>query len=441
MFDSLSDKIQETFRTLSRKGRLSEGDIKAALREVRLALLEADVNYRVVKDFAQRIGERCVGAGVVKSLTPAQTVIKIVNEELVSLLGEPAHLDLSGQPPISIMLVGLQGSGKTTMAAKLAAHLRKEGHRPLLVAADTYRPAAIAQLETLGQQIDISVHSEGDAMPPPMICKNALARARQEGYTVLLFDTAGRLQVDAPMMAELEEIRDATKPQEVLLIVDAMTGQEAVSVADEFNQRVGITGLILTKIDGDARGGAALSVRSVTGVPIKFMGVGERVSDLETFYPDRLASRILGMGDVLTLIDRAESAFSEDETKKLEEKLRTSSFTLEDFIEQLHTIKQMGPVSELLGMIPGMQQLSKQLPAEMTEKGLVVTEAVINSMTIEERRNPKGINASRKRRIARGSGTSVQQVNQLLKQFSQMQQMMKRMQGGRFGKAMMPRLR
>jgi signal recognition particle subunit SRP54 len=441
MFDSLSEKIQETFRTLSRKGRLSETDIKAALREVRLALLEADVNYRVVKDFTRRIGERCVGVDVVKSLTPTQMVIKIVNEEMTSLLGEPVHLDLGGQPPVGIMLVGLQGSGKTSMAAKLAVHLRKDGHRPLLVAADTYRPAAIAQLETLGAQINVDVHSEGDTLPPPTICQNALVRARQEGYTVLLLDTAGRLQIDAPMMAELEQIKNAIQPREVLLIVDAMTGQEAVSVADEFNQRVGITGLILTKVDGDARGGAALSVRSVTGVPIKFMGVGERTSDLEVFYPDRLASRILGMGDVLTLIERAESAFSEEDAKKLEEKMRTASFTFDDFIEQLRAIKQMGPVHELLGMIPGMQQLSKQMPAEETEKGLVVTEAVINSMTPQERRNPKIINASRKRRIARGSGTSVQQVNQLLKQFSQMQQMMKRMQSGRLGKAMMPRLR
>ncbi|MBM3189697.1 MAG: signal recognition particle protein [Chloroflexi bacterium] len=431
MFDSLSEKIQGAFRKLAGKGRLSEADVKETMREVRLALLEADVNYRVVREFTARVGERAVGADVLRSLTPAQVVIKIVNEELIALLGEPVRLELGGPPPRTIMLVGLQGSGKTTMAAKLAVHLRKEGQRPLLVAADTYRPAAIKQLEALGGQISVEVHSEGDRVPPPKICANALKRAQREGYSVVLLDTAGRLQIDDRMMTELEEIRKATAPREVLLIVDAMTGQEAVAVAEEFNKRVGLTGLILTKVDGDARGGAALSVRSVTGVPIKFMGVGEKLSDLEPFYPDRLASRILGMGDMLTLIERAESAFSEEQALKLEEKLRSARFTLEDFIEQLHAVRQMGPLTELLGMIPGLQQATKGLPEDMTEKGLVITEAIINSMTREERRNPKIIDASRKRRIARGSGTSVQQVNQLLRQFTQMQQMMKQMQSGR----------
>jgi signal recognition particle subunit SRP54 len=441
MFDSLSEKIQETFQKLSRKGRLSDEDVQEALRDVRLALLEADVNFRVVKDFTKRVGERAVGMDVARSLTPAQTVVKIVNEELIDLLGEPARLDLGGQPPTVIMLVGLQGSGKTTMAAKLAVHLRSNGHRPLLVAADTYRPAAIQQLITLGSQINVPVHSEGDRVDPPRICENAVKLARKEGYSVVILDTAGRLQIDERMMDEVARIRQYTEPREVLLVVDAMTGQEAVSVADEFNKRVGITGLLLTKVDGDARGGAALSVRSVTGVPIKFMGVGEKVSDLEAFYPDRLASRILGMGDVLTLIERAEANITEKQARDMEEKLRTASFTLEDFIEQLHMVKQMGPISELLGMIPGLNQVTKDMPTDVTEKGMVTTEAIINSMTREERRNPKIINASRKRRIARGSGTSVQDVNQLLRQFSQMQQMMKQFQGGRGRRMSLPWMR
>ena len=441
MFDSLSERIQEAFRSLARKGKLSESDVKATLRDVRLALLEADVNYRVVRDFTKRIGERAVGDDINKSLTPAQMVIKIVHEELIALLGEPARLDLGGAPPVVLMLIGLQGSGKTTMAAKLAVHLRKSGHRPLLVAADTYRPAAIQQLETLGKEIDVAVYSEGDRVAPPEICANAVKLAKREGHTIVLLDTAGRLQIDERMMAELERIRKVAKPSESLLIVDAMTGQEAVAVAEEFNERVGVTGLILTKVDGDARGGAALSVRAVTGIPIKFMGVGEKPTDLEPFLPDRLASRILGMGDVLTLIERAESAFSEEEAFELEEKLRTSRFNLEDFVEQLQALRKMGPVSDLMGMIPGMQQLSKQLPAEATEKGLQLTEALINSMTREERRNPKILNASRKRRIARGSGTSVQQVNQLIRQFSQMQKMMRQLQGGRRGGISLPWLR
>jgi len=431
VFESLSEKLQETFGQLSRKGRISEADVKSTLREVRLALLEADVNYRVVKDLTTRIGERAVGAEVARSLTPAQAVVKIVHEELVALLGEPERLDLGGESPATIMLVGLHGSGKTTTAAKLAVHLRGKGQRPLLVAADTHRPAAINQLEILGQQIEVPVHSEGDRQPPRAICKSAIKRARREGYNVVLLDSAGRLQIDERMMAELEEIRRITRPREVLLVVDAMTGQEAVAVAEEFNQRVGLTGLILTKVDGDARGGAALSVRAATGVPIKFLGVGERTSELEVYYPDRLASRILGMGDVLTLIERAEGALSEEQALKLGEKLRTASFTLEDFCEQLRAVKKMGPLSDLLGMIPGFQGLTRDLPAEATEKGLVVTEAIINSMTRQERRDPRIINASRKRRIARGSGTSVQQVNQLLRQFTQMQRMMNQLLSGR----------
>ncbi len=441
MFDSLSDKVQESFRKLASKGRLSEADVKEALRDVRLALLEADVNYRVVKDFTDRVAERAIGEGVIKSLTPAQTVIKIVNEELITLLGEPVRLDLGGRPPVVIMLVGLQGSGKTTMAAKLAVYLRKNGHRPMMVAADTYRPAAIQQLETLGREVDVPVHSEGDRVAPPKICRNALDRAKREGYSVVLLDTAGRLQIDETMMAELEAIRAGTSPQEVLLVVDAMTGQEAVNVADEFNKRVSITGLLLTKVDGDARGGAALSVRAVTGVPVKFMGTGERPGDLEPFHPDRLASRILGMGDVLTLIERAEAAISAEQAEEIEKKMRTASFTLEDFVEQLQAVRGMGSINELLEMIPGMQQIGKQLPADVTERGMIKTEAIINSMTRQERRNPKIINASRKRRIARGSGTTVQEVNNLLRQFTQMQQMMKKMSSGRGMRSLMPWLR
>jgi signal recognition particle subunit SRP54 len=431
MFDALSDKFQETFRKLSRKGRLSEADVAETMREVRLALLEADVNYRVVKNFTKRVGDRAVGADVAQSLTPSQAVVKIVHEELIALLGEAVRLDTGGEPPAVVLLVGLQGSGKTTMAAKLAAHLRERGQRPLLVAADVYRPAAIAQLETLGRQVGVPVYSEGTAVPPPAICTNAIARAKREGYNLVLLDTAGRLQIDERMMAEVEQIRAVTHPREVLLVLDAMTGQEAVNVAEAFNQRIKLSGLILTKVEGDARGGAALSIRAVTGVPIKFMGVGEKTSDLEVFYPDRLASRILGMGDMLTLIERAEATFDEAQAAKLEQKLRTASFTLEDFVEQLRAMKKMGPLTELLGMIPGLQQAAKQLPPDAAEKGLKVTEAIINSMTVGERRNPKIINASRRRRIARGSGTSVQEVNQLLRQFVEMQTMMKQLNTGK----------
>jgi len=377
MFESLGEKLQQTFDQLARKGRLSEDDVSQALREVRLALLEADVNYRVVKNFTQRIAERAVGADVARSLTPAQSVIKIVHQELITLLGEAKELNLADKPPSVIMLVGLQGSGKTTMAAKLALHLRNKGEHPLLVAADIYRPAAINQLQTLGRQLDMAVHAELEGTPPVTICANAVRRARREGFTVVLLDTAGRLQIDEPMMAELQEIRRQTEPQEVLLVVDAMTGQEAVSVADSFHQRVNVTGLAMTKIDGDARGGAALSVREVTGVPIKFLGVGERPSDLEPFYPDRLASRILGMGDVLSLIERAETAVSADQARSMEAKLRASSFTLQDFLEQLQTLKQMGPLSEVLGMVPGMNRLAKQLPSEETDASMRRSEAIV----------------------------------------------------------------
>jgi len=427
--ENLSDKLQSVFSGLSNRGKLSEADVDAALREVRLALLEADVNFRVVKDFIKRVRERAVGVEVMKSLTPAQQVVKIVNEELIATLGEPARLDLSGPSPHVIMLVGLQGSGKTTHAAKLALTLRKSGQRPLMVAADTRRPAAITQLEVLGRQIDVPVHSEGDKVPPPTICANAVKRARESAYSVVLLDTAGRLHIDDELMRELEQVKTKAKPQEVLLVVDAMTGQDAVRVADDFNQRVGLTGLILTKVDGDARGGAAISVRSVTGVPIKYLGVGEKTDALEVFHPDRLASRILGMGDVLTAIEKAQGVMDQEQALKMGQKLVKGEFDLEDFRDQLQQLKQMGPIGQLLDMIPGMSKLTAGMAPDVTDQQMKIIEAIINSMTPGERRNPRIINASRKRRIARGSGTTVMEVNDLLSQFRQMQRMMKQLAG------------
>ena len=431
MFESLSDKLQDVFKKLANRGKLSEGDVDAALREVRLALLEADVNYKVTKDFVARVRERAIGAEVMRSLTPAQQVIKIVNEELITTLGAPAKIDLSGSPPHVVMLVGLQGSGKTTTAAKLALKLRQSGQRPLLVAADTRRPAAITQLEVLGQQLDIPVHSEGTEVPPPVICAHALKRADDAAYSVMILDTSGRLHIDDQLMAELEKIKRKVSLQEVLLVADAMTGQDAVRVADEFNQRVGLTGLILTKIDGDARGGAAISIRAVTGVPIKYLGVGEKLDALESFHPDRLASRILGMGDVLTLIEKAEATLDQERALAMGKKLIQGEFDLEDFLGQLREVKKLGPLSQLLEMVPGFSQLKTELTPELTDRQMKMVEAVINSMTVEERRNPRIINASRKRRIARGSGTTVQDVNMLLGQFRQMQRMMKKLTSGR----------
>jgi signal recognition particle subunit SRP54 len=430
VFENLSDKLQGVFDKLSNRGKLTEADVDAAMREVRLALLEADVNFKVVKDLIARVRARAVGAEVMRSLTPAQQVIKIVHEELIATLGTADHLNLSGPAPHVLMLVGLQGSGKTTMAAKLALNLRKNGQRPLMVAADTYRPAAVTQLEVLGKQLDIPVHSEGTKVAPPTICTNALKRAREAAYTTVIMDTAGRLHIDDQMMHELEQIKAKTSPQEVLLVVDSMTGQDAVRVADEFNKRVGITGLILTKVDGDARGGAAISVRSVTGVPIKFLGTGEKADALEVFHPDRLAGRILGMGDVLTAIEKAQEVMDQDQAMKMGQRLVKGEFNLEDFRDQLQQIKKMGPIGQLLEMIPGMGQLTQDLSPDVTDQQMKVIEAVINSMTIEERRNPRIINASRKRRIARGSGTTVTEVNDLLTQFRQMQKMMKQLTGG-----------
>lgn len=427
MFESLSDKLQAVFDRLARQGKLSENDVNTALREVRLALLEADVNFKVVKDFVERVKVRAIGAEVMNSLTPAQQVVKIVNEELIELLGKPAPLNLSGQPPMVIMLVGLQGAGKTTMAAKLALHLRKSGQRPLLVAADIYRPAAIQQLEVLGKQIDVPVYSEGTQVPASTIAKNATRLAREKAYNIVILDTAGRLQIDETMMQELEQVRMVTRPNDVLLVVDAMTGQEAVSVAEGFNARVAITGLIMTKIDGDARGGAALSVRQVTGVPIKFLGIGEKLADLEPFQPDRLAGRILGMGDVLTLIERAQESITEEDALAMEKKLQGGDFDFEDFLGQLRQIKKLGPLTDIMNMIPGMSKMTKGLDPRMAEGGLKRTEAIINSMTRKERQFPDVLNASRRRRIASGSGTTVQDVNALVKQFREMQKMMKQM--------------
>ena len=437
MFESLTDKLQTVFDKLARQGKLSENDVNVALREVRLALLEADVNFKVVKDFVEKVKVRAIGAEVMSSLTPAQQVVKIVNEELIELLGKPAPLNLGGQPPMAIMLVGLQGAGKTTMAAKLALNLRKSGQRPLLVAADIYRPAAIQQLQVLGKQIDVPVYSEGTELPASTIAKNAVRHAREKAYNVVILDTAGRLQIDEQMMQELEQVRMVTRPNDVLLVVDAMTGQEAVHVAEGFNARVALTGLIMTKIDGDARGGAALSVRQVTGVPIKFLGTGEKLADLEAFQPDRLAGRILGMGDMLSLIERAQDNITEEDALAMEKKLQEGDFDFEDFLGQLRQIKKLGPLGDIINMIPGVNKMMKDVDPRTAEGSLKKTEAIISSMTRKERQVPDLLNASRRRRIATGSGTTVQDVNALIKQFREMQKMMKQlgiMGGGKKGK-------
>ena len=427
MFENLSGRLQEVFRKLRKRGVLREEDVKEILREIRLALLEADVHYKVVKDFIARVRERAVGAEVSQALSPAQQVIKIVHEELVATLGEPGRLELRGPAPYVLMVVGLQGSGKTTTVAKLARHLKETGHLPLMVAADTYRPAAVTQLEVLGRQLELPVYSEGVQADPPAICERGVQEARRRGYDVVVLDTAGRLQIDEEMMAELEAIARRVKPVEILLVADAMTGQEAVRIAEGFHRRLGLTGLILTKVDGDARGGAAISMRSVTGVPIKFLGTGEKADALEPFHPDRLASRILGMGDVLSLIERAEAAFDQEQARRLEEKIRRAEFDLEDFLEQLRQVRKMGSVGQLLEMLPGAGRLAGAVEPAEAERQLKRVEAIILSMTPEERRNPRILNGSRKRRIARGSGTSVQEVNALLSQFRQMQRLMKQL--------------
>ena len=431
MFNALSDKLQGVFDQLGRKGALTEADVDVAMRELRLALLEADVNFAVVREFTERVKVRAIGAEVLKSLSPGQQVVKIVHEELIETLGEPAPLNIGqGKPPV-ILMAGLQGSGKTTTSAKLALSLRKRGQKPLLVACDTRRPAAIDQLASLGKQLGIDVYTEGDSPEPPDIAERAIEHARSNANTVVIVDTSGRLQIDDVLMDEIEEISRRIQPQETLLVADAMTGQEAVNVAKAFDERLTLTGLVLTKVDGDARGGAALSMRAVTGVPIKFMGMGEKPSALEVFDARRIADRILGMGDVLTLIEKAEAAMDEEEAIRMEKKLRKGRMDLEDFLKQLQQIQKMGPLKDILGMIPGMNKLQKQMPLEVDDKQLKRVEAIILSMTPQERRRPKILNAGRKRRIAAGSGVTVTEVNQLLKQFKQMQKMMKQMSKGR----------
>jgi signal recognition particle subunit SRP54 len=436
VFESLGGRLQSVFDNLKRRGKLTEADVDNAMREVRLALLEADVNYKVVKDFIERVRERAVGHEVMRSLTPGQQVVKIVHDELTATLGEPGRLNLGMQSPAVLMLVGLQGAGKTTMAGKLALHLRKEGRRPLMVAADVYRPAAIEQLEILGKQLDIPVYSEGPDADPVQVCVNGVRKGRDTGATLVILDTAGRLNIDEMMMDEIRAIKKAVDPIETLLVADAMTGQQAVRVATDFNEAVSITGLIMTKIDGDARGGASISMRQVTDVPIKFLGTGEKLNAIELFHPDRLSNRILGMGDVMTLIERAQSEMDQEEATKAGMRLMSGEFNLEDFLSQMQQIKKLGPIGKLMEMIPGMNQMAKDVDLTMADSELKRIEAIIYSMTPEERRNPKVLKASRKRRIAAGSGTTVQDVNALLKQFQEMQRMMKQMQSGRGGRGL-----
>ena len=427
MFDALTDRLNGIFASLRGRGRLSEADVDATLREVRLALLEADVNVAVAKALLERVKERAVGREVTASLTPAQQIIKIVHEELITTLGrESAPLARAPRPPLTILVVGLQGSGKTTSAAKLANHLKKQGRRPLLVAADLQRPAAIDQLETLGGRIGVPVYVERKSKPQKVV-KAALKQAR-DGHDVVIIDTAGRLQIDADLMGELADVRKVAEPDEVLLVVDAMTGQDAVNVATGFLERTDLTGIVLTKLDGDARGGAAISAREVTGRPIKFVGVGEGIDEFEVFHPDRMASRILGMGDVLTLIEKAESAWDEEQAQEAADKLLKAQFTLEDFLDQFQQLRKLGPIGNLLGMLPG--GFSALRDVEISEKDLGRVEAIIRSMTPGERQNPKIIDGSRKRRIAAGSGTRPQDVNELLKRFKDAQSMMRTITDG-----------
>jgi len=435
MFEVLTEKLSRIFSGLNNKGRLSEKDVDEALRQIRLALLEADVNFKVVKSFLGVVREKALEAKVLESLSPAQQIVKIVNEELVGMLGrEPARLKSSSRQPSVIMLVGLQGAGKTTTAAKLAFHLKQSGQKVLLVAADTRRPAAIDQLKVLGSQLDIPVYHEDVTVSPVQISRNSIARAEEMAAVWVIIDTQGRLHIDAPLMQELKDIKKTVQPAEILLIADAMTGQDAVNIAGEFNSNLELTGLILTKMDGDARGGAALSIKSVTGVPIKFLGMGEKTSSLEVFYPDRLASRILGMGDVLTLIEKAEKTFDKQQMEKLESKLRKSEFDLNDLLEQMRQIKKMGSFSQLVDMIPGFSKLTKGISDSESQDRTKNIEAIILSMTAEERSNPDLINGSRKRRIARGSGTTSGDVNQLLNQFYNVQRMTRMMAKGKLPK-------
>ncbi|HET7629313.1 MAG TPA: signal recognition particle protein [Bacillales bacterium] len=435
-FEGLADRLQETIKKIRGKGKVSEEDVKQMTREVRLALLEADVNFKVVKDFIKRVKERAVGQEVLKSLTPGQQVIKVVQEELTRLMGgEQSKIAAANKPPTVVMLVGLQGAGKTTHIGKLANHLRKQHNRkPLLAAADVYRPAAINQLQTLGKQLDLPVFSLGDKESPVKIAEGAVEKAKEDHHDYVLIDTAGRLHIDEKLMEELSDIKNAVQPDEILLVVDAMTGQDAVNVAESFNERLGLTGVILTKMDGDTRGGAALSVKAVTDQPIKFIGTGEKLDALEPFHPERMASRILGMGDVLTLIEKAQSSVDEEKAKDLEQKMRTASFTFDDFLEQLGQVRNMGPLDELLAMMPGANKMKGMKNLQIDEKQISHIEAIIQSMTGKEKQQPEIINASRRKRIAKGSGTSVRDVNRLIKQFEDMKKMMKQMTSATKGK-------
>lgn len=429
LFEGLSGKLQNTINKFRGKGRVTEKDVKEMMREIKLALLEADVNFKVVKDFIAKVSERAVGQDVLESLTPGQQVIKIVNEELVDLMGKVASkLTFANNQPTVYMMVGLQGSGKTTTSGKLASLLRKQGKKPLLVACDVYRPAAVKQLQVVGNQLGIPVFAIEGNTDPVYIAKEALKQANSKLYDIVIIDTAGRLHINEELMEELENIKKAVHPQEILLVIDSMTGQDAVNVAESFNQKLGVDGLILTKLDGDTRGGAALSVKAVTGKPIKFACIGEKLSDIEPFHPERMASRILGMGDVLSLIEKAQDAFDEKKAIELQKKIRSQQFTLDDFLDQMQQVKKMGPLNQVLGMIPGMNNKALQ-DVEVDEKGLSHIEAIIKSMTAKERNDPSILNGSRRKRIAAGSGTTVQEVNRLLKQFEDMKKLMKMMSG------------
>ncbi|WP_250673058.1 signal recognition particle protein [Paraclostridium ghonii] len=431
IFEGLADKLQGALGKLKSKGKLTEKDVKDAMREVKLALLEADVNFKVVKDFVKKVQERAVGQDVMESLTPAQHVIKIVNEELTSLMGDvQSKIMISPKPPTVIMMAGLQGAGKTTTSGKLGGYFKKQGKKPLLVACDIYRPAAIKQLQVVGEKLDIPVFSMGDKESPVNIAKAGYNHAIKNNHDLVIIDTAGRLHIDETLMEELQNIKCEVKPHEILLVVDSMTGQDAVNVAQNFNDALGVDGVVLTKLDGDTRGGAALSIRAVTQKPIKFIGMGEKLDDLEPFHPDRMASRILGMGDILSLIEKAQENIDLEKAKELESKIKKQELDFEDFLEQMEQIQKMGPLNKVIEMIPGMGQMKDQLgDMDMNNKEIVKTKAIIQSMTIEERRNPSLLNASRKKRIARGSGTSVQDVNRLIKQFDEMKKMMKMFTG------------
>ena len=440
IFESLSDRLQATFKKLRGHGKLTEDDVNEAMREVRMALLEADVNFKVVKQFIKTVKERAIGQDILETLTPAQVVIKIVDEELTKLMGgTQSRLNISPKPPTVIMMVGLQGAGKTTSAGKLGLALKKQGKRPLLVAADIYRPAAITQLQVLGKQLDIPVFSMEQGTDAVTIAKSSIGYSQSHACDVVIIDTAGRLQIDEKLMQELRDIKSEVHPHEILLVVDAMTGQESVNVAQAFNDALGLDGVVMTKLDGDARGGAALSVKAVTGVPIKFIGLGEKLEPLEPFHPDRMASRILGMGDVLSLVEKAQATFDMEEAKKMEKKLRKDEFTLDDFLAQMQQVKKLGSLDNILGLIPGMGGLKKQLAGQdidLDGKEMRQIEAIIKSMTPKERANITIINGSRRKRIAMGSGTRVQDVNKLLKQFGEMKKMMKKMKKGGMAKMM-----